>query len=54
MKFTQVNKEQIEQASEAIETIIKLKRVLAGQRLINKVYGKYTFGDNLTSINLTV
>lgn len=40
MKFSQVNAEQIRQANEAIETIIKLKKNLAEQRLINRSLGK--------------
>lgn len=54
MKFTQVNQEQIEQANEAIDTIIKLKKMLAGQRLVNKIFGKDTFGENYTPINITI
>lgn len=40
MKFSQVNAEQIRQANEAIETIVKLKKNLAEQRLINRSLGK--------------
>lgn len=40
MKFSQINAEQIRQANEAIETIVKLKKSLAEQRLINRSLGK--------------
>lgn len=52
MKFTQVNEEQIRQAGEAVETIIKLKKILARERLINKVLGKDTFGYSLTPVSI--
>lgn len=41
MKFNQVNKEQIRQANEAVETIVKLRRILATQRLIKRAFGQY-------------
>lgn len=40
MKFTQVNEFQKEQANEACAVISKLRKVLAKQRLINKVFTK--------------
>lgn len=50
MKFNQVSKEQIEQASEAIETIRQLKRMLAAQRLSHKAFSKYFFEQKLATI----
>lgn len=40
MKFTQVNEFQAKQANEASAVISKLRKVLAKQRLINKVFAK--------------
>lgn len=53
MKFTQVNKEQTKQASEAIEIIVKIKRNLAEQRLTNKAFGKEAFGYELKLVNVS-
>lgn len=52
MKFTQVNKDQIEQASEAIETIRQLKRILAEQRLFNKAFGKYFLEQKTVNVSI--
>lgn len=41
MKFTQVNEIQTIQANEATVVIHRLRKILAKQRLINKVFGKY-------------
>ena len=41
MKFSRVNDEQIKQANEATEIIIKLRKVLAKQRLLNRAFGQY-------------
>lgn len=38
MKFNQVNEIQIQQNSEAVAVISKLRKVLAKQRLVNKVF----------------
>ena len=53
MKFNQVNKEQIEQASEAIETIHKLKAALSEQRLANKIFKNHFFEQNLAFVKIT-
>lgn len=39
MKFQNVNEAQIKQAEEACETICKLRKSLAKQRLINRLFG---------------
>lgn len=53
MKFTQVTKEQVEQAGEALDAIIKLKRALAQQRLTNKSFVKDFIGSRLSFAKLT-
>lgn len=56
MKFTQVNNElageQIKQVNDVTETIIKLKRVLAEQRLFNKAFGKYFLEQKTSDVNI--
>lgn len=52
MKFTQVNEEQIKQANDVSETIIKLKRILAEQRLFNKAFGKYFLEQKSADVNI--
>lgn len=39
MKFQNVNEAQIKQAEEACEAICKLRKSLAKQRLINRLFG---------------
>lgn len=48
MKFTQVNEAQIVQANEATAVIHRLRKVLAKQRLVNKVFGKHILAQVTT------
>lgn len=52
MKFTQVNEEQVKQYNNVSETIVKLKGILAEQRLVNKAFGKYFLEQKSTDVNV--
>lgn len=41
MKFNQVNEFQIQQANDAIDTIQKLRKTFAKQKLVRKIAAKY-------------